>query len=403
MKRNIDEMARYLVEGSVWQNKHGKTYSVLFVSNLYISNKLRDRFIPSVTFINSDNDVFTLDCDTFLRMYEYVEVNDQLASILSDVYRCNNGELETTASVDQFIDELESGKEVESVEVEPEAEETPEVPAEKQENNQDNVLVGTLADQLANANSFLVDFIPGEGHPALTPAELAASFAGYSCSIDIEGNIFHKLYFVPTSKVIGYTLDKTFNPESYLDEANAYKGIHLNTGHTDQDIAWNTFGQITGEFLDKEYLVVTLVLTVEEESDNSQVEVTHETPEADPAQPTEGDVVESATEFVGEATEQTEQSVDSTEPVVDKIIAHLVKQYPTQAESEVTDVEVTAEPQTTPQVEVQPEQLEPSPEQVKIHLEHTASTEPSIDDYFDVVEITDSQAQDVAQQVVEGK
>ena len=183
--KNINEKAVHLVEGSVWQNKHGKTYTVLFVSNVTVNQKLVDRFIPSVTFINAEGAVFTLDCDSFLRAYQWVEDNDLMMNCIEQVYKCNAGELnETVDDTDKFIDELEQEVGTEEPEEAEEAE-TAEQPVQEHQGP-------TLAEQLVKP--FIVDFVT-EGQPVLSKQELAQAFEGYSSYMDSRGVMFHKLMF----------------------------------------------------------------------------------------------------------------------------------------------------------------------------------------------------------------
>ena len=108
--KNIDQLAEFLVEGSIWQSKRGKTYTVVAVSNLYVPKEKQDVLEPTVTFINADGVMFSLSIDRFLRMYSFVEVNDKMANCVENVYKCNAGELidENELEPESFIDELES-------------------------------------------------------------------------------------------------------------------------------------------------------------------------------------------------------------------------------------------------------------------------------------------------------
>ena len=234
--KNINEKAVHLVEGSVWQNKHGKTYTVLFVSNVTVNQKLVDRFIPSVTFINAEGAVFTLDCDSFLRAYQWVEDNELMMNCIEQVYKCNAGELDDDVEADKFIDELEQEVGTDEPEEADEAQ-TVEQPVQEPQGP-------TLAEQLVKP--FIVDFVT-EGQPVLSKQELAQAFEGYSSYMDSHGVMFHKLVFNVRDNVIAYTLNQTFNPSVYKDEQNGYDLIHLNTGHVDFDIKWNAFGYVGAE------------------------------------------------------------------------------------------------------------------------------------------------------------
>ena len=394
--KNINEKAVHLVEGSVWQNKHGKTYTVLFVSNVTVNQKLVDRFIPSVTFINAEGAVFTLDCDSFLRAYQWVEDNNLMMNCIEQVYKCNAGELDNTIDdTDKFIDELEQEVGTEESE-QPEAEETE--PAEQPVQEHQGP---TLAEQLVKP--FIVDFVT-EGNPALSKQELAQAFEGYSSYMDSRGVMFHKLMFSVRDNVIAYTLNQTFNPSVYKDEQNGYDSIHLNTGHVDFDIMWNAFGYVGAEVINGcEYLVVVLANEPQEmlESAEAPEEVQAET---DMAESTE-QLVEaeeqddgSSVELVNvEPVEETEtveheeaETVEPEQPVEEpKIIAHLA--------SPLDGIQVI---HTEPVQQEQPveEPIEINVDDVKVERPKTEE-EKAMDKYFEVVDITDTQAQQVADEV----
>lgn len=395
--KNINEKAVHLVEGSVWQNKHGKTYTVLFVSNVTVNQKLVDRFIPSVTFINADGAVFTLDCDSFLRAYQWVEDNELMMNCIEQVYKCNAGELdEAVDDTDKFIDELE--QEVGTEEPE-EAEETETAEQLVQEHQGP-----TLAEQLVKP--FIVDFVT-EGQPVLSKQELAQAFEGYSSYMDSRGVMFHKLMFSVRDNVIAYTLNQTFNPSVYKDEQNGYDLIHLNTGHVDFDIKWNAFGYVGAEVVNGcEYLVVVLAnepqemidsvdmpeevqadtaeateepVEAEEQDDGSSVELVNVEPVEEPeeAKTVEPEMVES------EATEQ-----HAEEP---KVIAHLA--------SPLDGIQVIHTEPVQPAHSEQTEQpVEIDVDDVKVERPKTEE-EKAMDKYFEVVDITDAEAQQVADEV----
>ena len=409
--KNINEKAAHLIEGSVWQNKHGKTYTVLLVSNVTVNAKLADRFIPSVTFINASGEVFTLDCDTFLRAYQWVEDNGLMMSCIEQVYKCNAGELETV-DPDTFVDELE--QEVGTDEPE-EPTEQPEVEQPVEESPEPGL---TLAEQLVKP--FIVDFVT-EGQPVLSKKELSQAFEGYSSYMDSRGVVFHKLMFSVRDNVIAYTLNQTFNPSVYKDEQNGYDSIHLNTGHVDFDITWNAFGYVGAEVINGcEYLTVVLANEPQElfnEQDTGEEPVVEQPVEAEVEQEIEqpaecqaddeADTEQSIEEPIEESAEQDDGStveLVNVEPVEEplqeqpteeqpveepKIIAHLA--------SPLDGIQVihTEQPQVKQPVE---EPIEINVDDVKVERPKTEE-EQAMDNYFDVVDITDAQAEQVAQEV----
>lgn len=397
--KNIDQKAAHLIEGSVWQNKHGKTYTVLFVSNVTVNRKLAERFIPSVTFINSDGAVFTLDCDSFLRAYHWVEDNSMMVTCIEQVYKCNAGELDYV-DPNEFVNELEQEVGTE----EPEVEDT-------QDSEQLNDVVEqqgpTLAEQLVKP--FIVDFVT-EGNPALSKQELAQAFEGYSSYMDSRGVMFHKLLFSVRDNVIAYTLNQTFNPSVYKDEQNGYDSIHLNTGHVDFDIMWNAFGYVGAEVINGcEYLVVVLANEPQEMLDTMTVEEVQpeeEQPQEDPevVQATEDaptEVVEPTVTVEAENEQPEEQPqeqvqeqvVEPTESDEPKVIAHLAS--PLDGIQVIHSGVHVAQPEEPQEVE-QP--IEINVDDVQVERPKSAD-EQAMDNYFSVVDITDSQVQQVADEV----
>lgn len=398
--KNIDQKAAHLIEGSVWQNKHGKTYTVLFVSNVTVNRKLAERFIPSVTFINSDGAVFTLDCDSFLRAYHWVEDNSMMITCIEQVYKCNAGELDYV-DPNEFVNELEQEVGTE----EPEVEDT-------QDSEQLNDVVEqqgpTLAEQLVKP--FIVDFVT-EGNPALSKQELAQAFEGYSSYMDSRGVMFHKLLFSVRDNVIAYTLNQTFNPSVYKDEQNGYDSIHLNTGHVDFDIMWNAFGYVGAEVINGcEYLVVVLANEPQEMLDTMTVEEVQ--PEEEQAQQEAPEVVQATEDAPTEVVEPTvtmeaeseqpeeqpqeqvqEQVVEPTESDEPKVIAHLAS--PLDGIQVIHSGVHVAQPEEPQQVE-QP--IEINVDDVQVERPKSAD-EQAMDNYFSVVDITDSQVQQVADEV----
>ena len=398
--KNIDQKAAHLIEGSVWQNKHGKTYTVLFVSNVTVNRKLAERFIPSVTFINSDGAVFTLDCDSFLRAYHWVEDNSMMVTCIEQVYKCNAGELDYV-DPNEFVNELEQEVGTE----EPEVEDT-------QDSEQLNDVVEqqgpTLAEQLVKP--FIVDFVT-EGNPALSKQELAQAFEGYSSYMDSRGVMFHKLLFSVRDNVIAYTLNQTFNPVVYKDEQNGYDSIHLNTGHVDFDIMWNAFGYVGAEVINGcEYLVVVLANEPQEMLDTMTVEEVQ--PEEEQAQQEDPEVVQATEDAPTEVVEPTvtveaeseqpeeqpqeqvqEQVVEPTESDEPKVIAHLAS--PLDGIQVIHSGVHVAQPEEPQEVE-QP--IEINVDDVQVERPKSAD-EQAMDNYFSVVDITDSQVQQVADEV----
>lgn len=398
--KNIDQKAAHLIEGSVWQNKHGKTYTVLFVSNVTVNRKLAERFIPSVTFINSDGAVFTLDCDSFLRAYHWVEDNSMMVTCIEQVYKCNAGELDYV-DPNEFVNELEQEVGTE----EPEVEDT-------QDSEQLNDVVEqqgpTLAEQLVKP--FIVDFVT-EGNPALSKQELAQAFEGYSSYMDSRGVMFHKLLFSVRDNVIAYTLNQTFNPSVYKDEQNGYDSIHLNTGHVDFDIMWNAFGYVGAEVINGcEYLVVVLANEPQEMLDTMTVEEVQ--PEEEQAQQETPEVVQATEDAPTEVVEPTvtveaeseqpeeqpqeqvqEQVAEPTESDEPKVIAHLAS--PLDGIQVIHSGVHVAQPEEPQEVE-QP--IEINVDDVQVERPKSAD-EQAMDNYFSVVDITDSQVQQVADEV----
>ena len=422
MKHNIDDLARYLVEGSIWQSRQGKTYTVLFVCNLAVGQKLRERFVPTVVFLNSESDVFSLDCETFLRMYSFVEVNEAMASNLDRIYLCNEGKLEVEEpDVDSFIDEIEAEQKPEPAPVvQPQPPVQQAQPAKAEPAKAESVEVN-LAEQIAK--SYLIDFVPGKGVQAIGPQDLVNAFVGYQSYIDSQGGLFHKLYFTPSVNIIAYTLNRTFNPSVYGDEENSYELIHLNTGHSDFDIKWNAFGSVLTELVNGvEYFVVVLADMPEEATEAEPVteEVT-EQPRVEPeiidnpseiesalADSSDSDQVADVSEMPQEANAEpvTEHEMAETEQpteveattVTEQSIAEPVEQSTEQPASEQSVVEQTEQPKVIAHlVTDDPFAIAQAQSQQRVKTPE----EEAMDRYFSVTDITDSQAEKIADKVME--
>lgn len=426
MKHNIDDLARYLVEGSIWQSRQGKTYTVLFVCNLAVGQKLRERFVPTVVFLNSESDVFSLDCETFLRMYSFVEVNEAMASNLDRIYLCNEGKLEVEEpDVDSFIDEIEAEQKPEPAPVvQPQPPVQP-TPAKAEPVKAESVEVN-LAEQIAK--SYLIDFVPGKGVQAIGRQDLVNAFAGYQSYIDSQGGLFHKLYFTPSVNIIAYTLNRTFNPSVYGDEENSYELIHLNTGHSDFDIKWNAFGSVLTELVNGvEYFVVVLADMPEEETEAVSEPVAEETTEQPRVEP---EIIDNPSEIesaladssdsdqVADVSEMLQEASTESAPEPEAVEAN----QPTEVEATVMEEPVTepVEQPSEPVVE-QPATEQPvneQTEQPKV-IAHLVTDDPfaiaqaqsqqrvktpeeeAMDRYFSVTDITDSQAEKIADKVME--
>lgn len=420
MKHNIDDLARYLVEGSIWQSRQGKTYTVLFVCNLAVGQKLRERFVPTVVFLNSENDVFSLDCETFLRMYSFVEVNEAMASNLDRIYLCNEGKLEVEESdVDSFIDEIEAEQ---KPKVEPQPPVQPAEPVKSEPVKAESVEVN-LAEQIAK--SYLIDFVPGKGVQAIGRQDLINAFAGYQSYIDSQGGLFHKLYFSPSVNIIPYTLNRTFNPSVYGDEENSYELIHLNTGHSDFDIKWNAFGSVLTELVNGvEYFVVVLADMPEEGTQaDPVVQESTEEPivEEQIEQPieqarVEPDIIDNPSEIESALAD----SCDSDQVADVSEIVEESAQQPTEAQAEPeTPAQTTTESTEAAQPEQPVQSTAAEPQTEERVIAHLVTDDPfavaqaqsqqrvktpeeeAMDRYFSVTDITDSQAEKIADKVME--
>lgn len=425
MKHNIDDLARYLVEGSIWQSRQGKTYTVLFVCNLAVGQKLRERFVPTVVFLNSESDVFSLDCETFLRMYSFVEVNEAMASNLDRIYLCNEGKLEVEEpDVDSFIDEIEAEQKPEPAPVvQPQPPVQQPAPVKTEPVKAESVEVN-LAEQIAK--SYLIDFVPGKGVQAIGRQDLVNAFAGYQSYIDSQGGLFHKLYFTPSVNIIAYTLNRTFNPSVYGDEENSYELIHLNTGHSDFDIKWNAFGSVLTELVNGvEYFVVVLADMPEEETEAAPepvVEETAEQPRVEPEIIDNPSEIESALADSSDSDQVANVSEMPQEASTESAPEPEVVEQPTEVEATVMEESVTepAEQSSEPVVE-QPateQSVNEQAEQPKA-IAHLVTDDPfaiaqaqsqqrvktpeeeAMDRYFSVTDITDSQAEKIADKVME--
>lgn len=379
MLNNMNEVARNLVEGSVWENKNGKIYTVIFVSNLSVSRKLADRFVPSVVFLNQENDIFTMDCETFLTRYHFLEVNDVVAQSVDRVYQANLGQEEDVAS--ELINEAE-----ETIDMASEVEEVEEQEADP-----------TLAEKLI-APRYSIEFI-GD-YPdcqVLANDELQNAFAGYSSYLDSMGAIFHKLYFTPSVDIDSIKLASTFDPQLYGDEKNTYQYINVKTEDADYNINWDAFGAVNVELRDgKEFIVVVLMYSPEA---RNGVEPIFAQPCLEPSE----EVIEGVEEQIEEGSTEVEQSVTMVdgEPVIILSENQVDEQPAIDVEQPSVEVPVVSLSQlgvhnhlvTT--VEQITEGEEP---QVVEHMEVVESGQPIMGE--PVIDISTSEVEDLASSII---
>lgn len=318
----IDEKARNLVPGSIWESKTGKYYTVLMVTNVsvFASRKLtpeqKSRYPLTVVFLNEENDALSIIADKFLRRYNYVEFDESIARAVDSVYQAN---------LDNGEEQPEPPKEEAKAEAKAE-----EAPANKE----------VTAD-------FSIRFVPSsaEAKLSLSADSLMDALAGYECHVDSNGSRIHEFIFEVTNEVNDHSLDDTFNPqfakETYLYIAVAGAGIKEYT------FAWDAYAGVQPRLIgDNTYLVMTLVCFGKRAAQDEDTAVVLDENEPLPTdagyevvEPTDSTLTEENDATTEEHTEGTVTVSDEAEPVKEETPAvNTTDDY-----IDVTDMEIAEE------------------------------------------------------------
>lgn len=254
------EKAKHLVQGSVWVNKKGRQYTVLAVSNISVhenensSERQLETFPLCVIFLNSENDVFSLDVDKFIKVYEYDSDNENVDICMNNVFDANVGKYKP-----EDVEEIA----VEDIEIDASSEEDLESESDihkfKTEQNEESVEVAEEKPVIESATESEVklpfDFESnGEPFPIMID-ELKTSLCGYSEYVDGTGNHFHKFLFTPSENVTIKNLRTAFDPEV----KGAYYSAVINYSEEPISIEWNTLCNVTVEYHNSGVQIVVIV------------------------------------------------------------------------------------------------------------------------------------------------
>lgn len=268
------EKAKHLVQGSVWVNRKGRKYTVLAVSNISVhenessSERQLDMFPLCVIFLNSENDVFSLDVDKFIKAYEYDSDNNDLDICMNNVFDANVGKYKPEDVEEIAVEDIEIDASNEDLESDSDIHKF-------KDNEQIEALESSEPSVTETESTAKLPFdFEANGEPfPITIDELKDSLCGYSEYVDGTGNHFHKFLFTPSENVTIKNLRTAFDPEV----KGAYYSAVINYNEEPISIEWNTLCNVTVEYHN---LGVQIVVIVADE--NEFVAVDAVTPAEEP-------------------------------------------------------------------------------------------------------------------------
>lgn len=250
------EKAKHLVQGSIWVNKKGRKYTVLAVSNISVhenekaSERQLEMFPLCVIFLNSENDVFSLDVDKFINAYDYDSDNENVDECMNNVFDANVGKYKSD------IEEVS----VDDIEIDASNDEDTESDIHKFKDNAEEVAVDTkepVTEESIQESEEVKKVLPFEfeanGEPVISKNELKSALCGYSEYVDGTGNHFHKFLFTPSENVTIQNLKVSFDPS-----VNSYTSAVINYKEP-ISVEWNTLCNVTVEYHNSDVQIVVIV------------------------------------------------------------------------------------------------------------------------------------------------
>lgn len=247
------EKAKHLVQGSVWVNKKGRKYTVLAVSNISVhenensSERQLEMFPLCVIFLNSENDVFSLDVDKFIKVYEYDSDNENLDVCMNNVFDANVGKYKP-----EDVEEIA----VEDIEIDASNEDSLESDADIHKFKTEQAEVADEQPSVIESTAKLPFDFKANGEPfPISMDELKDSLCGYSEYVDGTGNHFHKFLFTPSNNVTIQNIRTAFDPEV----KGVYYSAVINYKEGPISIEWNTLCNVTVEYHNSSVQIVVIV------------------------------------------------------------------------------------------------------------------------------------------------
>lgn len=292
------EKAKHLVQGSIWVNKKGRKYTVLAVSNISVhenekaSERQLEMFPLCVIFLNSENDVFSLDVDKFINAYDYDSDNENVDECMNNVFDANVGKYKSD------IEEVS----VDDIEIDASNDEDTESDIHKFKDNAEEVAVDTEESiQESNEVKKVLPFdFEANGEPVISKNELKSALCGYSEYVDGTGNHFHKFLFTPSENVTIQNLKVSFDPS-----VNSYTSAVINYKEP-ISVEWNTLCNVTVEYHNSDVQIVVIVANENEfvavDAGNTVTPVASELPTEAPIEVVEESLIDNGDRQMPEAT-----------------------------------------------------------------------------------------------------
>lgn len=286
------EKAKHLVQGSIWVNKKGRKYTVLAVSNISVhenekaSERQLEMFPLCVIFLNSENDVFSLDVDKFINAYDYDSDNENVDECMNNVFDANVGKYKSD------IEEIS----VDDIEIDASNDEDTESDIHKFKDNVEEVAVDTkesVTEESEEVKKVLPFDFEANGEPVISKDELKSALCGYSEYVDGTGNHFHKFLFTPSENVTIQNLKISFDPS-----VNSYTSAVINYKEP-ISVEWNTLCNVTVEYHNSDVQIVVIVANENEfvavdanEASNTVTPVASELPTEAPIEVVEESLID---------------------------------------------------------------------------------------------------------------
>ena len=290
------EKAKHLVQGSIWVNKKGRKYTVLAVSNISVhenekaSERQLEMFPLCVIFLNSENDVFSLDVDKFINAYDYDSDNENVDECMNNVFDANVGKYKSD------IEEIS----VDDIEIDASNDEDTESDIHKFKDNVEEVAVDAkepVTEESIQESEEVKKVLPfdfeANGEPVISKDELKSALCGYSEYVDGTGNHFHKFLFTPSENVTIQNLKISFDPS-----VNSYTSAVINYKEP-ISVEWNTLCNVTVEYHNSDVQIVVIVANENEfvavdanEASNTVTPVASELPTEAPIEVVEESLID---------------------------------------------------------------------------------------------------------------
>lgn len=286
------EKAKHLVQGSIWVNKKGRKYTVLAVSNISVhenekaSERQLEMFPLCVIFLNSENDVFSLDVDKFINAYDYDSDNENVDECMNNVFDANVGKYKSD------IEEIS----VDDIEIDASNDEDTESDIHKFKDNVEEVAVDAkepVTEESEEVKKVLPFDFEANGEPVISKDELKSALCGYSEYVDGTGNHFHKFLFTPSENVTIQNLKISFDPS-----VNSYTSAVINYKEP-ISVEWNTLCNVTVEYHNSDVQIVVIVANENEfvavdanEASNTVTPVASELPTEAPIEVVEESLID---------------------------------------------------------------------------------------------------------------